>query len=297
MANKKKSKTKSNKSLVNEQDFALDHNTDQDVIETEEQTLGINPWLVENIEEFWFLCCPQCLYKSKTSKAFQIHAIENHPLSTVLFETTPKVEKVSRSVQYSFDGDFSTCPSQNKKRRLQEISETEVLDKVETVIKTEKPDDIDSENKNDDYETAYNDNNEFDISYEESISGDLMGEFKNESQSDDDISSEFFIQGQDKTFATDFPSLTKRRTYQCKFCLIQYKYRRQLRKVPNEDAFECRSCIKSFSDNFGIGAPSRSTKARPGPSMDLVNVASNQFNGDTKLVSESDNIMVSTLYW
>merc|ERR1719215_247627 len=31
--------------------------------------------------------------------------------------------------------------------------------------------------------------------------------------------------------------------------------------------------------------------------MDLVNVASNQFNGDTKLVSESDNIMVSTLYW
>ena len=24
-----------------------------------------NPWLVENIDDFNFLCCPECAYKSK----------------------------------------------------------------------------------------------------------------------------------------------------------------------------------------------------------------------------------------
>ena len=40
-----------------------------------------NPWLVENLDDFNFLCCPECAYKSKDDGAFIDHAIENHPKS------------------------------------------------------------------------------------------------------------------------------------------------------------------------------------------------------------------------
>ena len=42
---------------------------------------GRNPWLVENLDDFNFLCCPECAYKSKDDAAFMDHAIENHPKS------------------------------------------------------------------------------------------------------------------------------------------------------------------------------------------------------------------------
>ena len=40
-----------------------------------------NPWLVENIDDFNFLCCPECAYKSKDEDAFIEHAFDNHPKS------------------------------------------------------------------------------------------------------------------------------------------------------------------------------------------------------------------------
>ena len=40
-----------------------------------------NPWLVENIDDFNFLCCPECAYKSKIEEAFISHALENHAKS------------------------------------------------------------------------------------------------------------------------------------------------------------------------------------------------------------------------
>ena len=49
-----------------------------------------NPWLVENIDEFNFLCCPECAYKSKDENSFQSHAVENHPKSSVFFSTRPR---------------------------------------------------------------------------------------------------------------------------------------------------------------------------------------------------------------
>ena len=44
-----------------------------------------NPWYVESIEDFTFICCPECSYKSKTETKFQIHALENHPQCLVFF--------------------------------------------------------------------------------------------------------------------------------------------------------------------------------------------------------------------
>lgn len=50
-----------------------------------------NPWAVETLEDFNFLCCPECLFRSKDSSDFQEHAMTNHPLSMTFFD--PKDEK------------------------------------------------------------------------------------------------------------------------------------------------------------------------------------------------------------
>ena len=57
---------------------------------------GINPWLVEDLDEFYFLCCPECAYKSKDDEAFMDHAVENHPkskASSVFSEAEQKLSK------------------------------------------------------------------------------------------------------------------------------------------------------------------------------------------------------------
>ena len=57
---------------------------------------GINPWLVEDLDDFYFLCCPECAYKSKDDEAFMDHAVENHPkskASSVFGEAEQKLSK------------------------------------------------------------------------------------------------------------------------------------------------------------------------------------------------------------
>ena len=47
-----------------------------------------NPWLVENVQAFSFLNCPECGFKVKEENLFQDHAVKNHSLSSVLFGST-----------------------------------------------------------------------------------------------------------------------------------------------------------------------------------------------------------------
>ena len=57
---------------------------------------GRNPWLVEDLDDFYFLCCPECAYKSKDDEAFMDHAVENHPkskASSVFGEAEQKLSK------------------------------------------------------------------------------------------------------------------------------------------------------------------------------------------------------------
>ena len=44
-----------------------------------------NPWIVENIEEFSFYCCPECDFKSKQGGSFKRHALECHKKSKSFF--------------------------------------------------------------------------------------------------------------------------------------------------------------------------------------------------------------------
>ena len=53
-----------------------------------------NPWLVDSVKDFTFICCPECVYKSKEERPFQIHALRNHPKAKVLFEIPDDLDTV-----------------------------------------------------------------------------------------------------------------------------------------------------------------------------------------------------------
>ena len=52
--------------------------------------MATNPWLVESVNFFLYLKCPECVFETKYENEvkFQCHAIKNHPLSNVLFDNT-----------------------------------------------------------------------------------------------------------------------------------------------------------------------------------------------------------------
>ena len=57
--------------------------------------MDINPWQVDNIQEFYFLKCPECDFMHKEKSDFQNHAVENHPLSVTFFgEVNMRIEKI-----------------------------------------------------------------------------------------------------------------------------------------------------------------------------------------------------------
>ena len=47
--------------------------------------MSINPWIVDSIQEFYFLKCPECDFLNKEVSDFQDHAVDNHPLSVAFF--------------------------------------------------------------------------------------------------------------------------------------------------------------------------------------------------------------------
>ena len=58
--------------------------------------MSINPWQVDNIQEFYFLKCPECNFVHKEESDFQNHAVENHPLSVVFFgDSDIKIEEIT----------------------------------------------------------------------------------------------------------------------------------------------------------------------------------------------------------
>ena len=81
-----------------------------------------NPWLVENINSFVFLNCPECVFKTKNKNNFQDHAVKKHPLSCTLFEkSSAKTEPIDmvEAMVYEDNSDFS-FPFENDKT-LEEI--------------------------------------------------------------------------------------------------------------------------------------------------------------------------------
>ena len=57
------------------------------------EAMSANPWLVANIQDFSFINCPQCNFKTKEENKFHIHAENNHPQSFVFFASDDKDER------------------------------------------------------------------------------------------------------------------------------------------------------------------------------------------------------------
>ena len=70
-----------------------------------------NPWAVTCIDSFNFLCCPECVYRSKDESAFEAHAVQNHPKSLGFFEPVPK------RITDTKDDLYFCCPGCNYKSK------------------------------------------------------------------------------------------------------------------------------------------------------------------------------------
>ena len=67
--------------------------------------MSINPWVVDNIQAFYFLKCPECNFINKEESTFQDHAVENHPLSSAFYgESDKTIVKI---------GIFDDCNEEN----------------------------------------------------------------------------------------------------------------------------------------------------------------------------------------
>lgn len=61
--------------------------------EVDEMPIENNPWQVDSVDAFYFLNCPECVFKSKEIDSFQDHALSNHPMSLTLFSKVPNIKE------------------------------------------------------------------------------------------------------------------------------------------------------------------------------------------------------------
>lgn len=65
--------------------------------------MTFNPWNVDSLEAFTFFCCPECDYKSRTSRSFEGHALKNHPMSYTYFGGREDYEDTDDKSKLYFD--------------------------------------------------------------------------------------------------------------------------------------------------------------------------------------------------
>ena len=66
--------------------------TSEETNEMTSEMTTANPWQVDSVQAFVCLKCPECTFDTKKGEHFRDHALENHPLSFVLFGKTLKEE-------------------------------------------------------------------------------------------------------------------------------------------------------------------------------------------------------------
>ena len=86
-----------------------------------------NPWLVDSIEAFYCIKCPECDFDTKEEIVFQDHAVENHPLSFVLFGKSEENIVDSSAQDYTDfyeteneDLDYNAVEDQQSKKVIKE---------------------------------------------------------------------------------------------------------------------------------------------------------------------------------
>ena len=94
-----------------------------------------NPWLVESIDAFYYLKCPECSFDTADQDFFEIHATENHPLSFIFFGQISK--------EAEFDGnDFVKNESLNEAMTIKDepfFEDHEVGDDISRKLSSTDP--------------------------------------------------------------------------------------------------------------------------------------------------------------
>ena len=103
-----------------------------------------NPWLVDSIQSFSFLNCPECNFKVKEEDNFHKHAVENHPLSFVLFDQSMKKElpDFESIEQNSFPKELTYLASENIKTEFVGIKSEHAVETANVIEKLESPSEL-----------------------------------------------------------------------------------------------------------------------------------------------------------
>ena len=121
-----------------------------------------NPWHVESIHVFYFLKCPECGFDTKEEKNFQTHAIQNHPLSSVLFGERVLAKKIV-ILEQKQDPDEYEKDWNNQEESLLPSNDQIITDESTSKIKEEILEeinlDIPIKEEQDYYETNFSEEN------------------------------------------------------------------------------------------------------------------------------------------
>ena len=91
---KKYNKLKNN--ILAKQDL-IHRNEDNANFEDGQDTTNSNPWIIKNLEEFLYYCCPECDNKNQSKNNFINHVLSFHPMAKQYLETIEslKIENLS----------------------------------------------------------------------------------------------------------------------------------------------------------------------------------------------------------
>ena len=121
-----------------------------------------NPWHVESIHAFYFLKCPECGFDTKEEKNFQTHAIQNHPMSSVLFGERVLAKKIV-ILEQKLDPDEYEKDWNNQEESLLPSNDQIITDESTSKIKEEILEeinlDIPIKEEQDYYETNFSEEN------------------------------------------------------------------------------------------------------------------------------------------
>ena len=85
-----------------------------------------NPWLVDSLQDFWFLKCPECTFDTQEDQVFQDHAVENHPQSLTFFHKKVKEELI--------DNNFVDCTNFTENNYDDNSSETALYPQILPIV-------------------------------------------------------------------------------------------------------------------------------------------------------------------
>ena len=93
--------------------------------------MSINPWVVDNIQAFYFLKCPECNFMNKEESTFQDHAVENHPLSSAFYgELDKTIEKIGIFDDCNEENEFNNALNTVKEELLETRNDHEIDEQI-----------------------------------------------------------------------------------------------------------------------------------------------------------------------